>query len=74
MRLCGIIPDLTHYYGELGATIRAWAGRGWKRERESRDRLFLVEAQCALYSETRAKRTLLLMLRRLARTISFHRY
>lgn len=23
MRLCGIIPDLTHYYGELGATIRA---------------------------------------------------
>lgn len=25
MRLCGIIPDLTHYYGELGATIRASA-------------------------------------------------
>jgi len=22
MRLCRIIPDLTHYYGELGATIR----------------------------------------------------
>lgn len=43
MRLCGIIPDLTHYYGELGATIRAslsegGGGRGQGRRRRTDER------------------------------------
>lgn len=62
MRLCGIIPDLTHYCAELGATIRASVRereRGRRVGGESRDRLFLVVAQSAvLRNSPRAKRAL----------------